>query len=178
MNLTKDTYEYLLNFADDRDIINMLSVNKKFSNEEFFKRVMERKYSDLIQYKKENETWKDLFVRMVYYISRLKEEYKVDYFPGLDPVFVFSGKYNPSYIILRDAAKVGNLEIIRSLEINPGHISFLPILRDATRSGQLNVVKYLLSQAPRHATFVRERAFSSGQLHIIKYLIDSGLVKE
>ena len=39
MNLTKDTYEYLLNFAEDRDIINMLSVNKKFRDEEFFERI-------------------------------------------------------------------------------------------------------------------------------------------
>jgi hypothetical protein len=37
MNLTKDTYEYLVGFADDRDIINMLSVNKKFNDGEFFK---------------------------------------------------------------------------------------------------------------------------------------------
>lgn len=30
MYLTKDTYEYLLIFADDLTIMNMLSVNKKF----------------------------------------------------------------------------------------------------------------------------------------------------
>lgn len=130
MNLTKDTYEYLLNFAEDKDIINMLSVNRKFSNEEFFERIMKRKYPDLIQYKKENETWKSFFIRMVHYISRVKEEYKVDYFPGLDPVYVLSGFQSPFYMIGSSAAKIGNVEAIKQLlKTKSKSLSFLPILR-------------------------------------------------
>jgi len=52
MNIPKDVYEYLTNFGDDKTIVNMLSVNKTFRNEEFFKRVLERKYPMLISFKK------------------------------------------------------------------------------------------------------------------------------
>ena len=77
MNLTKDTYEYLLNFADDRDIINMLSVNKKFNDEKLFEKIMRKKYPELIREKKKGESWKSLFVRMVYYMSLLQEKYGI-----------------------------------------------------------------------------------------------------
>ena len=56
MNLTKDTYEYLLNFAEDRDIINMLSVNRKFNDEKLFEKIVKRKYPDLLAYKEKDES--------------------------------------------------------------------------------------------------------------------------
>ena len=175
MNLTKDTYEYLLNFAEDRDIINMLSVNKKFRDEEFFERIMKRKYPDLIKYRKENESWKSFFIKIVYYVSLLKEKYKVDYFPGLDLFDVFHGAYDPMYIISSTAAKVGNLKILKLLDINPARKFYIYVLRAAARNGQLEVVKYLLSQDPNNAIDVGSVASSSGRLDIIKYLLDSGL---
>jgi len=66
MNIPKDVYEYMTKFADDKNIVNMLSVNKTFRNEEFFKRVLERKYPLLIPFKKENKTWKDFYLEMCY----------------------------------------------------------------------------------------------------------------
>lgn len=39
MELTKDTYLYLTNFADDRTILNILSVNKKFNDPIFFQQI-------------------------------------------------------------------------------------------------------------------------------------------
>lgn len=60
MNLTKDTYEYLLNFANDREIIIMLSLNKKFNDEKLFEKVMRQRYPRLIKYRKSGETWKGL----------------------------------------------------------------------------------------------------------------------
>ena len=34
-------YEYIANFADDRTILSMLSVNKKFRDENLFKRIIQ-----------------------------------------------------------------------------------------------------------------------------------------
>ena len=79
MNLTKDTYEYVLNFADDRTILMMLSTNKKFRNEELFKKIMERKYPFLIKYKKSEEDFKDLFIKMIYYMAKLREYFDIVY---------------------------------------------------------------------------------------------------
>jgi len=58
MNIPKDVYEHMTKFADDKTIVNMLSVNKSFRNEEFFKRILERKYPLLIIFKGKNQSWK------------------------------------------------------------------------------------------------------------------------
>ena len=44
MNLDKDTYEYLTNFADDRTVLSLLSANKKFNDPKLFERILSRKY--------------------------------------------------------------------------------------------------------------------------------------
>jgi len=87
MNIPKDVYEYLTNFGDDKTIVNMLSVNKTFRNEDFFKRVLERKYPLLIKIKGENQSWKEFYLEMVYYLSKLEENYGIPYIPNKD--------YNP-----------------------------------------------------------------------------------
>lgn len=71
MYLCKDTYEYLLNFLDDTDIINMLSVNKKFRDELYFKRVFQRKYPLSMRFKDGN--WRDYFIQFTYYLRKLRE---------------------------------------------------------------------------------------------------------
>lgn len=87
MNLTKDAYLEIARTADDRTIVKMLSVNKKFRDEKFFKLVFHEKYPLLVKFKKENETWKDFYLRMVMYIAKLKEDFDLDYIP--------SPKFNP-----------------------------------------------------------------------------------
>ena len=47
----KNLYEYIVNFADDRTVLNMLSVNKQFHNQEFFKRILETRYPLLLEFK-------------------------------------------------------------------------------------------------------------------------------
>jgi hypothetical protein len=89
MYLTKDTYEYLLNFCDDKTIINMLSVNKKFNNDNIYERVFKLRYLFLINCKKNNETWKKLFVRIVHFIEKLDE---------YNRRLVFSLSLNPEWL--------------------------------------------------------------------------------
>ena len=87
MELTKDAYLEIAKTADDKSVVKMLSVNKKFHDDEFFKLVFEYKYPFLIKFKKDKESWKDFYLRMVMYIAKLKEEIKLDYIP--------SPKFNP-----------------------------------------------------------------------------------
>ena len=79
MNLTRDTYEYILNFASDSTILNMLSVNKKFRDENLFKHIMIHRYPELVKYRKENETFANLYIRMIYFIAKLKEDFNISF---------------------------------------------------------------------------------------------------
>ena len=178
MKLTKDMYEYLLNFADDRDIINMLSVNKKFHDERFFERIMKRKYPDLIKYRKDNETLKQLFVRMVYYISLITEKFGIPHFVGLNPIPIFNGILDPFYAIVTKAAEVGNLEVLKLLNFdNKATIYFEDMLEYAASYGQLNVIKYFLHQKP-YSKKVGIYAAYTGHTEIIKYLLENKYIKE
>jgi 5-formyltetrahydrofolate cyclo-ligase len=87
MNISKDVYEYLTNFADDKTILNMLSVNKDFRDEKFFERVLRRKYPFLMAFRNKTETWKKLFLRMTHYIAKLEKKFGIPYIPKED--------YNP-----------------------------------------------------------------------------------
>ena len=179
MNLTKDMYEYLLNFADDRAIINMLSVNKKFHDEEFFERIMKRKYPDLIKYRKDNETWKHLFVRMVYYISLITEKFGIPHFVGLNPIPVFNGIVDPFYAIVTKAAEVGNLEVLKLLNFhNRAPIYFNDMLEYAANTGHLNVIKYFLHEKPSRSRHIAFFAAYRGHTEIIKYLVENKYIEE
>ena len=86
MNLTKDTYLEIAKLTDDRTTVSMLSVNKKFYDDEFFKLVFANKYPLLVKFK-HDESWKDFYLRMMLYIFKLNEEFNLDYIP--------SPKFNP-----------------------------------------------------------------------------------
>ena len=83
MLINKDVYEYILNFVDNETLVNMLSVNKKFSNDEYYLRLLIRKYPDLSKFRKD-ETYKKLFLRMTYYIEKLQKRYDFPYIPSPD----------------------------------------------------------------------------------------------
>ncbi len=150
-SLTKDTYEYILNFADDREIIIMLSLNKKFNNVKLFERVMTKRYPFLIRYRKKNETWKELYVRTVFYISRLKELYNIPYINvnGYNPeAFYYKYMNNDTYIVQKEALNIAS-------------------------SGDFNTVKYLAHKmAKSDLKYPYLIAKSKNETKIMKYLLD------
>jgi hypothetical protein len=129
MNLTKDTYEYILNFADDKEIINMLLVNKKFAgklnDEGFFKQLVEKRYPLLVEFKNEHESWKHFYLRMIKYIYLLKEKYGIPY--------LRIEHYNPEQFYNKHDANAGILILYRAIKLileNGKHSDILEELLD------------------------------------------------
>lgn len=83
MEIPKDIYEYLTNFADDKTILKMLETNKKYSDPLFFEKIITRKYPELLKYKKlepnANLTMKQYYIKMIYYIGKLQDKYQINY---------------------------------------------------------------------------------------------------
>ena len=77
--LNKDLYEYLCYFVDDKTIINLLSVNRKYN--ECYEIIVRRKYTYLVKFKKDTESWKNFFVKQIFCILKLEENYGIPYFP-------------------------------------------------------------------------------------------------
>ena len=113
MNLTKDAYEYILNFADDKEIINMLLVNKKFagklSDDKFFEQVVKRRYPLLVEFKDKQESWKYFYLRMIKYIYLLKEKYGIPYLK--------IEKYNPEQFFKKNDANGGILILYSAIKL-------------------------------------------------------------
>ena len=152
--LPKDVYEYLTNFADDKTILNMLMVNKKFQDDSFFHRVLLRKYPYLLEFKG-SMTYKQLYTQMVHYISLLEEKHDIPYIPakGYNPRTMYKGWIGSySYgLALRWAAKSGNKNLviniynkIPSFMITQGDL--VNALEVTVGGGHRDIIEFLLSK--------------------------------
>src|SRR5579883_180438 len=139
--VSKDVYTYIMNFADDRTILNMLSVNKDFNNEEFFKKVMQRKYPLLIKYKKGYKTWKQFYIGMIYYISKLYEKFDIPYInvEEYNPEDLYFSYKNISLGLRRKRFKMLKSDFKKQIKYK----TIEEALEVAAR-GDYNVTKYLI----------------------------------
>ena len=173
--LPTDVYLYLLNFADDRTALQMLSVNKKFSDDIFFERILDRKYPYLKQFKKEDETWRRFFVRMTYYIDKLDKEYGIPYIPTkyYDPEKFYNewgkdSKYIYNYAMFA-AAYGGYLDIV-NLMIDKGAADFNMAMCLAAGKGYLDIVKCLIEKGATWFNGAMYYAADEGHTEIVEYL--------
>ena len=88
MKISKDIYEYLLELVDDGTVLNMLSVNRKFNNQNYFEKVVKRKYNHLLKYKEIDDNWRYFFVKIIYYNFQLENRFGVKYIytKGFNPI--------------------------------------------------------------------------------------------
>ena len=149
--------EILLNIRDDKELLQVCSLNKYLYNEVcndiFFRNRLAKTYPDTLKYKDENINWKKYFLKVIYYIAKLKEDYKYTYEKG-NPYLFYSvfKRYRKNVIkdnntLLIYAAQFGDLISVREA-LNNGadiHAENDDALRSASRNGHLEVVKYLKS---------------------------------
>jgi ankyrin repeat protein len=176
MNIPKDIYEYLMNFVNDKTIINMLSVNKDFRDEKFFERVLRRKYPLLIEFK--NGTWKELFLRMAYYIANLEEEFGIPYIPtkGYNPEKFYKNNKDGRLIFnsaMYEAAKGGHMEIVKFM-IEKGGKDFDWTMTNAARGGHMEIVKLMIEKGATDFNWAISYAAEGGHMEIVKFMIEKG----
>lgn len=121
MKVSVDIYEYIVSYTNDKTIISMLSVNKKFSDDIQYKKVLQEIYSLLLHFKQNNESYKQLFLRMTKYIAKLENEFKIRYIKtkGYDPQqFYKTNVYTPWQIYdhaMEWATMGGHKKLIESM---------------------------------------------------------------
>lgn len=91
----RDTDTHLFRLMDDETLITVMSTNKELlrKGEEIFKERLRDNYPYLYKKKPYLETYKNYYLKMMYYIGKLKEEFDVDYIPvaSFDPEGVYRG---------------------------------------------------------------------------------------
>ena len=150
--LPKDVYLYLMNFADDRTILNMLSVNKKFNQDEFFIEVLKRRYPATIQFKPDNLSWKQYYLEVIACIDKISREF--------DYKYSVNAKKSPK--------EYYNLMKARSEMYTSNKWEFS--LRIASYMGDIDLVNYYLTKVGELYEG-EDGAAQGGHLDILKYLI-------
>lgn len=185
----KDTDREILKNLDDKDLLRTCSIDKRMWNEvcdeNFLKRRLLGKYPDFEKYKLEKESWRQFFLRYVYYISKMKEDFQFDYMGGdfKDQHKIFKD-FKDINKVLFAASLAGHLHLVKfalnkgaNIESNGGALS------RASERGHLEVVKYLI-QRGANVLGVKSRfggdnspltkASENGYIEIVKYLVEHG----
>ena len=202
----KDVDREILKHVDDRELLEICIIDRKTWNEvcddNFIRRRL-GKYFGIEKYKKRNQSWKSFFLEVLYYVSKMKDEYKYDYTSGnfrkqyeilghgtIDHVlmqaarqgefplvkFAVENGANMFYSAVGYAAEKGHYDIVKYL-IEVGKITeFNNLLIWAIRGGNLNIVKLLFDKGAvvDENNDATLQAILSGHLDILKYLVEHG----
>lgn len=181
----KDIDREVLKHVDDRELLKVCTMDRRMWNDvcddSFLKRRM-GKYHGIEKYKKDNESWKQFFLRSLYYILKMREEYQFDYFEGdfIKQYYILKKSSSLNFLLVR-AAEMKELSLVNyALEKGANiHFNNDQALRLGSSVGDLNIVKYLIEKgANPHIDndFPFFIALYSGYLYILKILIESGII--
>ena len=155
----KDVDREILKHVDDDELIRICSIDKKTWNEvcddNFLRRRLAR-YPGIERYKLKDESFKEFFLRVLYYTAKMKEKYEFTY---------KSGDFKAQYDLLTKNFKNGKL-------YDPDGLFF-----GAIRQGFLDLVKYVFEKrVSKDAKVLGLRGASEeGHLEIVKWLVDNGV---
>ena len=180
----KDLDREILSKIPDSELLTICTINKRFWNDvcddNFLSRRL-RKYPNIEKYKRKNESWKQFFLRVIYYISRMKEEFHFSYTEGdFKKQYDLLQQYKNTDKLLRKAIKNRVLSlVIYSIKegANIYRDDYKAPLIIASQIGNLDAVKYLVEQGVNiHVNDDDAVAIASlgGHLDVVKYLVEHG----
>jgi hypothetical protein len=76
----KDILQIIAENSDDKTALAILATNKEMNK--YYHNIFRKRYPDLIQYRKENESLKKLYLRSLEVIGTLKEQFDYSYVSG------------------------------------------------------------------------------------------------
>ena len=186
MSLTglKDVDREILKHVDDRDLLNICKIDNKTWNsvcdDDFLRRRLTLKYPEIEKYKRENEGWKQFFLRAIYYIGKMKEKHEYVYTSGdFKEQYELLTKF-PGSLLLKEAAEKGILSLVKHAIQRGANIHAFDdvAVRAASTRGHLEVVKYLVEQGANIHEYNNQafrHAAQYGHLNVVKYLVEQGI---
>ena len=179
----KDVDREILKYVDDKELLKICSIDRKTWNEicddNFLKRRLAR-YPDIEKFKKEDESYKQFFLRVIYYTSKMREEFEFEY---KDDDFIHQYKLlkeyqNDSSKLLWHVSKHGYLDLVKHI-VKKGVSSdeLSNVLISASLNGKLEIVKWLVENGADvnfKGNLAMTWASDNGHWEVVKYLIERG----
>ena len=186
MSLTglKDVDREILKHADDEDLLKICAINRKTWNsvcDDAFLRRRLSKYPGIEKYKKENESWKQFFLKFIYYIAKMKEKFQFQYTYGdfrKQYKLLDKYEYDENSLLIASSRK-GELPLMK-FAIEKGadiHTEEDLALKHAAWQGHLDAVRYLVENGADIHDNEDEplrQAAEYGHLDVVKYLVEHG----
>lgn len=180
-----DADRLILLELNDRDLINTCNTNRYFRNqvcnELFFLKRLINKYPDTLINKPKNTTYKNWYLKIVFYVAKLKEQFDYDYIGGNPEV---------QYEIFKIDSDLDNIlyesSIREELTLFKYALNLLPndrmnmTMDMVSANGWLEGVKYLVDRSFDKSNIINLgliRASMFGQLEVVKYLVEKGANK-
>jgi len=194
---SKDVILKIMDEMDDSTLLNFCKTNDQrdsggvlyCNNEIFWENRLTKYYPLLLEFKKNDDTYKNFFIEMSHYISKLEEGFGIPYIPteGYNPKELYNINsvkkeelginYNERNIYneaMEEAARGGQLEIIK-LMIEKGANNFDRVMNSAARKGHMDIVKFMIDKATAYGfNWAMRIASIEGQMEIVKLMIENG----
>jgi hypothetical protein len=184
--MNRDIYQKIASLSDDKTALAILATNKEMNKDIYYLVIFGNRYPDLIKYRKDNESIKNLYLRSLQSIGKLKEEYGYTYVGGNPELQLNIFKYGHGNRwnfnqLLFNASKDGSLELVKYALEEEADIDFKyndenPLIY-ASLNGHLEVVKYLVEKGANiHGDHYLALKWASeqGHLEVVKYLAEHG----
>ena len=166
-----------LKFMSDAELLKVCTTDKNLWRDvcdDDFLRERLGKYPGIEKYKTPAEFWREFYLRVIYKIAKLKEEYNFTYSTGdFEKQYALLKGYKRDKL-LYEAAAAGELDVIRyALKDANIHSSNDQAIINASANGHLEVVKYLVQQGAGDDVALRWASLQ-GHLKVVKYLVQNG----
>ena len=180
----KDIDREILKHVDDRELLEICIIDRKTWNEvcddNFIRRRL-GKYVGIEKYKERNQSWKSFFLEVLYYVSKMKDEYKYDYTSGnFRKQYEILGHGTINYVLI-EAARQGEFPLVKfaveKFAVENGSNFFTSAAGHAAEKGHYDIVKYLIEAGKiTELKYLLSRAIRGGNVDVVKLLFDKGAV--
>lgn len=179
-----DPYLEITKRADDKTILKMLSVNRKYNRPEFFQKIFITRYPLLIKYKNQFDSWKNYYLRTIKYISKLKEKYNFPYIPNPnfnpEKIYLDSFSINNRQDLYRKgliySSEIGDINLVEYFLLKTNY-ELMHVLKNAARYGKIELIKYIIEKYGKNQNDLQEAAYYAvlyDQLETYQYLLNNG----
>ena len=121
----------------------------------------------------------------MYYILKLKEDYDIPYFSGIDPKLYYNEyakeEHRPNYLydhVISLAIRQENLDVVKTMVNKKLWKTFEYGLWEASQLGKLDIVRYFIEMKAKRCNIAAEYAASSGRINILKYFIEKEYISK